>query len=319
MSASQNANKKKGSTAIDLIAGGTAGLFEALVCHPLDTIKVRMQLYKKAAASGVKPPGMFATGVGIAKAEGFFALYKGLTAVCIGIVPKMAIRFSSYEIYKGFFTNKETGVISGPLTFLSGVLAGVTEACLVVNPMEVVKIRMQAQHNSLKDPLAKAKYTSAPQAFLTIIREEGLKTLWRGVALTAGRQAINQGANFTTYSFLKSRLQDYQNTEVLPTYQTAIIGFTSGAIGPFCNNPLDTIKTRMQKETAITSESNLNRAVRIGTNLIKESGISAFYKGIIPRVMRVASGQCVVFPVYEFFKGFLYQVAGIDAPPKKMK
>lgn len=319
MSASQNANKKQGSTAIDLAAGGIAGLFEALVCHPLDTIKVRMQLYKKSAIAGTKPPGMFATGVDIAKSEGFFALYKGLTAVCIGIVPKMAIRFSSYEIYKGYFTNKETGVISGPRTFLAGVLAGVTEACIVVNPMEVVKIRMQAQHNSLKDPLQKAKYTSAPQAFFTIIREEGIKTLWRGVALTAGRQAINQGANFTTYSFLKSRLQDYQNTEVLPTYQTAIIGFTSGAIGPFCNNPLDTIKTRMQKETAITTESNLNRAVRIGTNLVKESGISAFYKGIIPRVMRVASGQCVVFPVYEFTKGFLYQAAGLEAPPKKMK
>lgn len=27
-----------------LLAGGTAGLMEALVCHPLDTIKVRMQL-----------------------------------------------------------------------------------------------------------------------------------------------------------------------------------------------------------------------------------------------------------------------------------
>lgn len=318
-SASAQSNKRKGSTAIDLIAGGTAGLFEALCCHPLDTIKVRMQLYKKSAESGVKTPGMFATGSNIVKTEGFFALYKGLTAVCIGIVPKMAIRFSSYEIYKGFFTNKETGHISGPLTFLSGVMAGITEACLVVNPMEVVKIRMQAQHNSMKDPLAAPKYTSAPQAAITIVREEGLKTLWRGVALTAGRQAINQGANFTTYSFLKARLQDAQDTQVLPTWQTAIIGFTSGAIGPFCNNPLDTIKTRMQKETAISNESNLSRAVRIGTNLIKESGIRAFYKGIIPRVMRVASGQCVVFPVYEFFKGFLYQVTGVESPPKKMK
>lgn len=285
-SASQKSNQKPKSTVIDLIAGGTAGLFEALCCHPLDTIKVRMQLYKKTAGAD-KAPGLIRTGKNIFVEEGFFALYKGLSAVCIGIVPKMAIRFSSYGLYRSFFTDAD-GNISGPLTFLSGVMAGITEACIVVNPMEVVKIRMQAQNNSLRDPLAKPKYTSAPQAAVLIVKEEGLKTLWRGVALTAGRQAINQGANFTTYSFLRSTLQDRQNTEVLPTYQTAIIGFISGAIGPFCNNPLDTIKTRMQKETAITTESNLSRGLRIGKNLVKESGISAFYKGIIPRVIRLS-------------------------------
>jgi solute carrier family 25 citrate transporter 1 len=41
------ATKKKGNPAVELIAGGTAGMFEALCCHPLDTIKVRMQLRRK--------------------------------------------------------------------------------------------------------------------------------------------------------------------------------------------------------------------------------------------------------------------------------
>ena len=49
---SSTQKQKKG--AVDFVAGGVAGLFEALCCHPLDTIKVRMQLYKK---SGQKPPG----------------------------------------------------------------------------------------------------------------------------------------------------------------------------------------------------------------------------------------------------------------------
>ena len=35
----------------------------------------------------------------------------------------------------------------------AGLGAGVTEAVLVVNPMEVVKIRLQAQQHSLADPL----------------------------------------------------------------------------------------------------------------------------------------------------------------------
>lgn len=34
-------------------AGGGAGMMEALVCHPLDTVKVRMQLSRRANAPGV--------------------------------------------------------------------------------------------------------------------------------------------------------------------------------------------------------------------------------------------------------------------------
>jgi hypothetical protein len=40
------------------------------------------------------------------------ALYKGLGAVLAGIVPKMATRFASFEAYKGWLTNKETGQAS---------------------------------------------------------------------------------------------------------------------------------------------------------------------------------------------------------------
>lgn len=45
-----NNNNKKKSLSVHLIAGGAAGFSEALICHPLDTIKVRMQL--RAAAPG---------------------------------------------------------------------------------------------------------------------------------------------------------------------------------------------------------------------------------------------------------------------------
>lgn len=43
-------------------------------------------------------------------------LYKGLGAVVTGIVPKMAIRFTSYEWYKQFLASKD-GEVSGQATF----------------------------------------------------------------------------------------------------------------------------------------------------------------------------------------------------------
>lgn len=76
----------------------------------------------------------------------------------------------------------------------AGLGAGTTEAVVVVTPMEVVKIRLQAQQHSLADPLEAPRYRNAGHAVYTIVREEGFSALYRGVSLTALRQATNQGS-----------------------------------------------------------------------------------------------------------------------------
>ncbi|KAF2400616.1 mitochondrial carrier [Trichodelitschia bisporula] len=297
-------SKQPASAATNLIAGGGAGMMEALVCHPLDTIKVRMQLSRRARAPGVKKLGFIGTGSQIIKRETPLGLYKGLGAVLTGIVPKMAIRFTSYEWYKQALARGD-GTVSGQATFLAGLAAGVTEAVAVVTPMEVVKIRLQAQHHSMADPLDVPKYRNAAHALYTVVREEGAGALYRGVSLTALRQGTNQAANFTAYSELRAWLQRYQGTTDLPSYQTSCIGLISGAMGPFCNAPIDTIKTRLQKTPAAPGSSAVSRIVAITSDMWKAEGYRSFYKGITPRVMRVAPGQAVTFTVYEYLKGVL--------------
>lgn len=111
--------------------------------------------------------------------------------------------------------------------------------------MEVVKIRLQAQQHSLADPMETPRYRNAGHAVYTIIREEGITTLYRGVSLTVLRQATNQGANFTAYQEIKKLAHRMQpGLTELPSYQHMIIGLISGAMGPFSNAPIDTIKTR---------------------------------------------------------------------------
>ncbi|KAI9671049.1 MAG: Mitochondrial succinate-fumarate transporter [Alyxoria varia] len=315
MSKNGNGNgtkSKRPSAATNLIAGGGAGAMEAVSCHPLDTIKVRMQLSRRARAPGTKPRGFLATGANIVKRETPLGLYKGLGAVLTGIVPKMAIRFSSYESYKTLLSSEE-GTVSGSATFLAGLAAGVTEAVAVVTPMEVVKIRLQSQYHSLADPLDVPKYRNAAHASFTVLKEEGIRALWRGVSLTALRQGTNQAANFTAYSYLKQLLQDLQsnkldaesNSSNLPGWQTSIIGLISGAVGPFTNAPLDTIKTRLQRMPAEEGQSTMSRMKEITQQMFKQEGSRAFYKGITPRVMRVAPGQAVTFTVYEYLKNAL--------------
>ncbi len=77
-----------------------------------------MQLSRRARAPGSKKRGFVTTGVEIVKRETPLGLYKGLGAVVTGIVPKMAIRFTSLEAYKKLLADKETGNVSGQATFL---------------------------------------------------------------------------------------------------------------------------------------------------------------------------------------------------------
>ncbi len=221
------------------------------------------------------------------------------------------------------------------VNFAAGLAAGVTEAVAVVTPMEVIKIRLQAQSHSMADPLDVPKYRNAGHALFTLCREEGMGALYRGVSLTALRQGTNQAVNFTVYQYLKTWLQhrqpQYDGTP-LPGYQTTLIGLVSGAMGPLSNAPIDTIKTRLQKTPAVDgcsawrgspgSCATCSGMCRLPPPLVsilrhivfqplisctcgRQEGFKAFYKGITPRVMRVAPGQAVTFFVYEKLKNFL--------------
>ncbi|KAH9067734.1 mitochondrial carrier [Lactarius vividus] len=308
-----SSDKKPVGFGTHITAGGLAGAMEALCCQPLDTIKVRMQLSKSGRLPGTKPRGFLATGAMIVRRETPLALYKGLGAVLSGIVPKMAIRFASFETYKRWLADPETGHTAVGSIFLAGLGAGTTEAVLVVNPMEVVKIRLQAQMHSLADPLETPQYRNAGHAVYKIVREEGFSVLYRGVTLTALRQATNQGANFTAYQELK-KFAHKQQPELtdLPTYQHMIIGLISGAMGPFSNAPIDTIKTRLQKSSFPTEMSAISRITSIASDMWRQEGVHSFYKGITPRVLRVAPGQAVVFAVYERVRRLIERVKEVS-------
>lgn len=70
-----------------LVAGGTAGFVESSVCHPLDTIKTRMQLRRQAqtveavrARSSLHEPGMIRRVVGSSLAEPVAGLHRTAAA-----------------------------------------------------------------------------------------------------------------------------------------------------------------------------------------------------------------------------------------------
>lgn len=87
-----------------------------------------MQLSRRARMPGAPKRGFVRTGVEIVKKETPLALYKGLGAVLTGIVPKMAIRFTSFESYKQMLAD-DSGAVSARGTFL-----GECPSCNLIRP-----------------------------------------------------------------------------------------------------------------------------------------------------------------------------------------
>ena len=99
----------------------------SLLPHSPDPLSLSLSLYNDPDPNPnpdtqTKPRGFLATGSQIIQRETPLALYKGLGAVLAGIVPKMSIRFASFETYKGWLADPQTGVTSVGGIFVGGSL-----------------------------------------------------------------------------------------------------------------------------------------------------------------------------------------------------
>ena len=69
----------------------------------------------------------------------------------------------------------------------------------------------------------------------------------------------------------------------------------------------------MQKATAVPGQSAFQRIAAIAGDMWKQEGVKSFYRGITPRVLRVAPGQAVVFAVYERVRVVVERVTNGDS------
>ncbi|OQR92029.1 mitochondrial substrate carrier [Thraustotheca clavata] len=279
--------ERKVSKTLKTIGGMTGGFVEACALQPLDTVKTRLQL------SGTKD-GAITIGRKIVAEEGVAALYKGLTPFIAHLVIKYALRFSTNEFYRGLLADKD-GKVSKFNGFLAGAGAGITEAVMIVTPFEVVKTRLQQQKG-----LTNLKYKGPVHAAQTIFKEEGAAALWKGCVPTMTRQGLNQCFLFGSYDMLKSAMWGLSRDDKISSTQALVTGMVAGMLGPCFNTPVDVAKTRLMAQANKVGEAaKYNGMVHCIKTVYKEEGAGALYRGLIPRMARVAPGQGITFAVME--------------------
>lgn len=217
------------------------------------------------------------------------------------------------------FTATQLVTMSGAA---SGFLAGV-----VVCPLDVVKTRFQA-HGALAQStgsLASKKYRGFLGAFKTILREEGLRGLYRGlVPITIGYLptwtiyfTVYERAKLFYPEFLKSHFN--LETHALNHFCSAL---TAGMTSSIAVNPIWVVKTRLMIQTGSGStiynnnaenksaaQPKVERTYYKGTldairTMYKEEGIRVFYSGLIPSLFGLLHVG-IHFPVYEKLKLWL--------------
>lgn len=278
------------SKTLKTLGGMAGGAVEACVLQPLDTVKTRLQL-----APG-KSSGAIQMGKQILQQEGGLALYKGLSPFVTHLVTKYALRFYTFEFYRSKLAD-EAGHVSKLGGFAAGLGAGVTEAILIVTPFEVIKTRLQQQRGLDKSLL---KYQNPIHCVTTVLKEEGPAGLWKGLAPTMARQGLNQCFLFGTYDLLKQSLWGVTRNESLQPHQAVLTGMLAGVLGPCVNCPVDVCKTRlMAQDNKIGENPKYRGMVHCIRTIYQEEGLAALYKGLVPRVARVAPGQGITFMVME--------------------
>ncbi|XP_037115047.1 tricarboxylate transport protein B, mitochondrial [Syngnathus acus] len=270
-----------------ILAGGIAGGIEICITFPTEYVKTKLQLDEKA-----NPPKYRGIGDCVrqtVRSHGIPGLYRGLSSLLYGSIPKSAVRFGVFE----FLSNRakdESGRLDSTRGLLCGLGAGVMEAVLVVCPMETIKVKFIHDQTS-----ANPKYRGFYHGVREIVRAQGLRGTYQGLTATVLKQGSNQAIRFYVMTSLKNWYKgDDPNKSINPAL-TGSFGAIAGAASVFGNTPLDVIKTRMQGLEAHKYKSTLDCAVKI----LRHEGLKAFYKGTVPRLGRVCLDVAIVFIIYE--------------------
>lgn len=163
------------------------------------------------------------------RTHGVLGLYRGLSSLMAGSVPKCAVRFMAFQQARGLLQDS-TGQMTPLKNFSAGAVAGLAEATFVVTPMEVIKTRFI--HDQTLSP-TKRKYRGLVHGVVTISREEGLAGLYRGLGPTLLKQGSNQAVRFLVFEELKKRLGDHG------LLVNAMYGGLAGCASVLANNPID--------------------------------------------------------------------------------
>ncbi|XP_060937023.1 probable mitochondrial glutathione transporter SLC25A40 [Limanda limanda] len=210
-----------------------------------------------------------------------------------------------------------------PVQRMVASCSGAILTSLLVTPLDVVKIRLQAQKNpfpkgkcfvycnGLMDHIcvcvngnskawykAPGHFSGTLDAFVNIVRHEGIKSLWSGLPPTLVMAVPATVIYFTCYDQLLAalRLRMGSYTEEAPLLAGSIARLGSATV----ISPLELIRTKLQSEKQ--SYGELTRLIR---SAVQTEGWLSLWRGLGPTLLRDVPFSAMYWYSYEKGKRFL--------------
>jgi solute carrier family 25 carnitine/acylcarnitine transporter 20/29 len=291
------------------MAGGAAGIF---VGHPMDTVRVRLQVHSTPMTDAFKHEHLahlvnqqngsntfsFSSIFrGTVKKEGLLSLYRGMSAPLLGEMANNCVLFGVYGGYlKPLVTNSHfarTHLPEWGSDFLSGALAGLCIS-FIVQPSELIKIRLQVNTQGLHE-LQEGKRGFWDCAKHVYMKQGGIwRGLFSGYSATLVRELSFNGVYFASYEANKRFFRNYYGID--QGHESVIMVLTSGGIAGTVawgmTYPTDVVKSVMQAD-----ESNNKMTLRQAYRHCHRH--NTLWRGLVPTLVRAYPVNAVTFLFYE--------------------
>ncbi|KAL4783365.1 mitochondrial carrier domain-containing protein [Aspergillus varians] len=286
-------------------AGGVGGVCAVVVGHPFDLVKVRMQ----TAAQGVYSGAIDVVKKTIAREGLARGLYAGVSAPLVGVTPMFAVSFWGYDLGKTLVSSlSEVEVKNNTPQYTIGQIsaAGFFSAIpmtLITAPFERVKVLLQIQGQNPPPPGQKPKYSGGVDVVRQLYKEGGIKSVFRGSAMTLARDGPGSAAYFAAYEYIKRSLTPKDaNGNVTGDLSLPAVLAAGGAAGiamwiPVF--PVDTIKSRLQSAPGKPTIGGTIRTV------YRNGGFKAFFPGFGPALARAVPANAATFAGVELAHNFM--------------
>lgn len=295
----------------EAVAGLTAGMATTLVAHPLDFIKLRLQLDTRRRSQWESSKDIYRHLIDISQRGGetkprlFVAnIYRGLGPNLVGATVSWGMYFAFYRQYKNLILNiyghpKDSYHHLKSWHYLSSAFLAGWSTSILTNPIWVLKTRMIST-----DRHSSKAYKSMLDGIGKIYRTEGILGFYRG--LIPALVNVAQGAvQLSVYDLLKNyklnskiaSKKKRQDNQRLDTIEYLYLSALSKMIATCCFYPLQVLRSRLQVQMGPQA-----RSLGLLKRILAEEGIMGVYKGLLANLCRVVPATCLTFVVYEEVK-----------------
>lgn len=195
-------------------------------------------------------------------------------------------------------------------TTVGSFIAGGLAACGAVtatHPFETVKIRLQLQGELQAKDVAVKKYRGVLHGVSVIVKNEGIRGIYRGIGSAYIYQILLNGCRLGFYEPLRASTTKliFKDPNVQSLGVNVFSGAASGVLGAMAGSPFFLVKTRLQSFSPflpVGIQHKYRNSFDGLRQIYRTEGVKGWYRGMGASMVRTGAGSSVQLPTYFFAK-----------------